>query len=906
MVVSCFMALLGIAPHYAHAEDYERQDLIIPSQSLEKALAELARKTNIQFVYLSDIQSDVRTSPLEGLYEPESALSHLLAGTGLTHEFVDSNTIIIRVASAESNFSNAENLNPAKARAAQRNLSVQQSTSSEQVAQAASERESASSLALEEIVVTARKREESLLEVPIAMTAITAANIESYNFSDFDEVQYITPGLTFTEAGNGIRNDRNTYAYIFRGINVGESGGGSSAATLFIDGAPSLFGRLTGFSNTERIEILKGPQTAYFGRNTFTGAINVVTKNPGNEWQSRISGEIAKFGSSDVDISVEGPLLSEKVSFRLSGRQLTKGGQYLDQSIGREIGGRQTKSIAGTLYATPTEQMNIKAFAEFVKFDDQLGPIFNYSTEFFNCNASGGAVNNWICGEVPDSDIAEQRIGAPALFDSIFLNGAAPFSLFEERLKSDGGLGAEQITAHALADYTFSNGMIFDSIVAYHDKKVQILYEASHDASKADPLYPCTGTCSRDFGQHAFQLENKQNDFSAEFRLSSDQEQRLRWTVGANYIDAEQIPGLTYGELLFITLRPFGTGGNYATAETLAAFGGVYYDLTDRLTINAEFRHQRDKVGRIPVDLSIGPGKPSTDPAKQLSNTFKANAPRLTIEYSPTDNTLIYGSWARGFRPGTFNANILVLPQEIIPELRAAGATVDVDEEKFDQFEIGIKGSGLDGRFQGTLVGYVGSLKGQQITQGFLFNRPDINFVSGVNVITNSGKTDVKGVELEGSIAVTDQFVLDGSFAWNHTKVVTDSCATCVRLGGTLDDSVGNKLQNVPEFTGHLTGTYTQALTSDLDGYLRTEYFYQGTRYATRQNLAESGAMHRVNFRVGIRDARYSLEAFLVNAFNDDTVDGLSLENFFPEIRPGVKVGLPEKRQWGVRATYVF
>lgn len=759
--------------------------------------------------------------------------------------------------------------------------------------------------ALEEIVVTARKREESLLEVPIAISAITADALEKYNFADFDDLQYVTPGLTFTESGNGIRNDRATFAYIFRGINVGASGGGSAAATLFIDGAPSLFGRLSGFSNTERVEVLKGPQTAYFGRNTFTGAINIVTKNPGNEWQARASTEVAKFGSSDVDLSFEGPLVEDKLSFRLAGRQYTKGGQYVDHSLGREIGGKQTKSLAATLYATPNERSKLKVFGEYAVFDDQLGPIFIYTNEFFNCRANGTGPNNWICGKIPDTDIAEARTGAPAVFDRIFLSAVQPFSLFKERLTEDAGLGSIQMTLHAIGDYEFASGITLNGIVAYHENKTQILYEGTHDAARANPFFPCgrAAGCARNFGQVAFQLESNPKDFSAELRLSSDQEARLRWTVGANYIDAKEIPGVTAGEITTTLIQSFGAG-TYATAETAAAFGGVYFDVTEQLTLNAEFRHQRDKVGRTPVDLAIGPGKPSANPALNLEDTFKANAPRVTVEFAPIDGVLVYGSWARGFRPGTFNPNILILHPSVVAELQAAGGRVTVDEEKLDQYELGVKGSAFDGKLQGSLVGYVGALKNQQINQGFFFNRPDINFVSSVTVITNTGKTDIKGIELEGSALLTERLVLDGSFAWNHTKVVRDSCATCVRLGGTLAGSVGKKLQNVPEYTGHLTGTYTQPVTDDIDGYLRTEYFYQGKRYATRQNLAWDGPMHRVNFRVGVRTDDYSVEAYILNAFNDDTVDGLSLENFFPQGLPGIKVGLPDKRQWGVRATY--
>jgi iron complex outermembrane receptor protein len=767
--------------------------------------------------------------------------------------------------------------------------------------------QTASGLAVEEIVVTARKREESILEVPLTITAFSARKIEEYNFRDFTDLQLATPGLTFNEAGNSIRADREGFSYDIRGLNVGGFGQAQSAAALFIDGVPNLFGRLSSFANVERIEVLKGPQTAYFGRNTFSGAINVVTRKPGNEWKGRVTAEGASYRSTDVTLSIEGPIVTDKLAFLLFGQRSDRGGQYKDNAIGGTLGGRKTSSASGTFYATPTDQLSVKVYGEYTEFDDETSLVYNFGgPEFWNCNAAGLAgPRNWICGQIPDTRIARQRIGAPAIFDQLFIDRAVrPSTLFDDLLVNHGGLGSRQTAIHAIVDYEFSNAISLSGSVARHENKFQTFYEATHDGSRG--FFRCTSPtgCLRPFGQADFLVEGIRKDFSAEARLTSAQDQRLRWTLGVNYVDGKDIPSFFPGALPNSPDYQFFGFGTYGRSQTYSAFGGLYFDLTEALTLGAEFRHQRDKITRIPVDSALGPGMPSRNPTLILKNTFKANAPRVTLDYDITPEWMVFASWARGFRPGSFNAEIPLLPALIQAELARAGVGAAVDQERLDQFELGAKGVALDNRLVMTVTTYYGRLNDQQVPQGFFFNVP--GFIRSVNTISNAGKTEIYGLEFEASATLSESLAVDGSFAWNATKILTDFCADCARLGAPLNASVGKRLENVPEFTAHIAGTYTYPLASTLDAFLRTEYFYTGNKFATRLNLERSGAAHRVNLRIGARTSDYSIEAFVTNVLDDDTVAGHSLQTDIPGFFPTIKIQLPERRQWGIRGTYNF
>ena len=185
----------------------------------------------------------------------------------------------------------------------------------------------AQQLALEEIVVTARKVEENLMEVPLAVTAFSAEQLESIDMAQLTDIQLFTPSFSFTDqAGQSGRNDRSSNALVFRGLYLNVNVGITAGGLLFIDGAPVVGGYSPSIVDTERVEILKGPQSAYFGRSTFVGAVNFVMKEPDNEFRGRVSADFAKFGSNEQHVMLEGPIVKDKLSVRVSGRHWKQGG----------------------------------------------------------------------------------------------------------------------------------------------------------------------------------------------------------------------------------------------------------------------------------------------------------------------------------------------------------------------------------------------------------------------------------------------------------------------------------------------------------------------------------------------------------------------------------------------------
>ena len=175
-----------------------------------------------------------------------------------------------------------------------------------------------------EIIVTARKREEALIDIPFAVSAFSDADLTTANLKNFVDLSQFTPGLTFQNATIN-RADRGTPNIIIRGLNLQSFSGSSDPALFFIDGAPVFGGEVGSFIDIVRVEVLRGPQSAYFGRNTFSGAINLITRDPGDEFGGSAGLEYGRFGTTDLQLSVEGPIMPGRLIFASPGGATRKG-----------------------------------------------------------------------------------------------------------------------------------------------------------------------------------------------------------------------------------------------------------------------------------------------------------------------------------------------------------------------------------------------------------------------------------------------------------------------------------------------------------------------------------------------------------------------------------------------------
>ena len=276
--------------------------------------------------------------------------------------------------------------------------------------------------ALEEVVVTARKRDESLLEIPVAITAFSAEQLDRGGFINLQDLSFQTAGLQFHKQGGQIPGRINT-AVRFRGMDTNQSAASQQIGTVFLDGVYVSQGVASiDFSNIERVEVIKGPQSATFGRSTFAGAVNYVTRTPGEEYEGRISADFSDYGGRDVSLSHEGRLF-EGMNYRVSARSYGTDGQYRSTSDGGRLGEEGTDTLSGVLYWEPSDNFSAKLRYMWSKDEDgpAAGMLMGTPVSWrgtgqadggTNCFSSGqtaflvgGVTSDYYCGALPSIDV---------------------------------------------------------------------------------------------------------------------------------------------------------------------------------------------------------------------------------------------------------------------------------------------------------------------------------------------------------------------------------------------------------------------------------------------------------------------------------------------------------------------
>ncbi|MEQ8735131.1 MAG: TonB-dependent receptor [Rhodospirillaceae bacterium] len=796
----------------------------------------------------------------------------------------------------------------------------------------------AQNLALEEIVVTARKVEENLMEVPLAITAFSAQDIESRNMKDLNDISAFTPSFSFSnQQGGSGRNDRSTNSLTFRGLFLGNNAGLSAGGQLFIDGAPVIGAQTPSISDVERIEVLKGPQSAYFGRSTFAGAINFVTRDPGDEFAGRINAEYSQFGSHDMALSLEGPIVEDKLAIRVGARSVHEGGYYTNfADPTQSFGERDTTSLSTSIVFTPSDNLKVKAFVQY--FENKDGPPAQAALKQESFNGIAGrdgtcrpstplpaditpgstAAQGYYCGTLPsvseiDPSLISGDYGINSVLRETLFNPNPNWLTFDPTFVEGYAHRRNAFQANVRADYDTNGGYTFSSLTAYHRDKSSNLIDLNYRDARdiANPFFVSEAvTPTRLPWRNTLLLSQaRSRDFSQELRITSPQDERLRWTAGVNYLWAHSPGGTVYGNLI---LGPFFTAAiTKQWAETPSVFGAVYYDIADDLTLSVEGRYQWDKISQQPI---IGTnGLPTTGVAAQkLKETYKSFSPRVSIDYKYAENSTAYALFSRGYRPGGFNAGLVTSTPETLAALRAVvpDAGIAYQEEQIDNYELGLKSTLLDGRARTTIaLYYMDWLNGQAQNSIPVVANGVANLI-GLTV--NNGAAKLKGIEFEGQFQATENLTLTAAFGLNDTEIESFNCSECNNAYGSFD-AVGNELPTVPKYTWALSGEYTDQLTSEFDWFTRVDYTHTGAKNTDFSNVAQTAKIDNVNARIGIRNDTMSLEAFVVNAFNHDEMihglQGTDVFNFITGPAPNareIRLSLPKPRSFGVRASYNF
>lgn len=738
---------------------------------------------------------------------------------------------------------------------------------------------------IEEVVVTARKTEERLQDVPIAISAFTSEALEETAARDVFDLTRLTPGFSF-ERVNRYGVQGGVSRPVIRGMSniLGEGN-----ASVFVDGILYSDSILAfPFDIVERIEVIKGPQAAVFGRATFSGAINLVTKRGTNEPEGKVSVRAAEFDDYEANLLLRGPVIQDRLFYMLHGRYYSFGGMYRNSLDGRDIGGEESYNFNGSLEYQSEGAFSAVLSAGLSQDDDDHAAITLQDRFHNNCYLN--VARQYYCGEVVEQ-------GGAAL-DIVGLEGTE-------------GVDRESLRASAQLIWDFddfsviSNSGLFNTETEYgYDSTYQGATAIAQTTVPNAPGYVRTAGDPVRTGTVMRNEVTDRTEWSTELRVNGGKEARVRWSGGVYYYQSRR-------DLEQRHFRPNPATGIVAATidsgesrvDNWAVFGSLGADLTENLEGTVELRYAEDEIGNL-----------KTSPNRVLiEQKFDTWSPRFTLSYRFAPEIMLYANVAKGNKPGVINAD-----PRFPPEIQFA------DEESSWNYEIGTKNTLLDGRLGLNVAVYYIDWDDQQLTTAFTFPPPGGGTMS---YITNAGKSRVRGLEVELNWALSDNFTAGLNYAYTDAQFVELFDPEALQLFGD-GDLEGYRLPGVPENQANVYGRYSFIPAAGYEGFLRADVSYTSKKYDQVFNLAHTGDATVVNLTAGLSTERWDVSLFVRNLTDERApssvtryVDQLNLNvpqivgNQPPELNnvPGTTTleraffyPLAAKRQIGVNVAFKF
>jgi len=738
---------------------------------------------------------------------------------------------------------------------------------------------------LEEIMVTAQKRAKTLQDVPIAVSAYTGETLSQSSTRDIRDLMQLVPALNTTQAAASFQTVVN-----IRGIGTsGFNPGLEPSVGIYVDGVyRSRTGSAIGdFVSVERVEVLRGPQSTLFGKNTSAGVISFVTKKPEYEFGGQVEATYGNYDQMVLKGTVTGPISEDKAAFRLSANFNKRDGFVTNVANGDDVNDRDRWAIRGQLLLEPSDDLSIRIIGDYSTMDEA-------------------------CCAAPFLENGPTRQVAALLGENLLTTDP-----FQREVSFNGEMLNSMDDAGISAEITYDMGSVeFTSITAYRDFQSDANFDA--DFMELDII--------KRNGE-----ETNVNTFTQEIRFQSTGDNTIDWLVGAFYsdqsLDAEDkvpygadmraffdivggfgsiIPGvsnLTGLELLTQSLAAGGLPiaalptGSIFTEETglvselfetksssYALFGQFDWHLSDRLTLTAGLRYtNEDKDAKATFDI-----RDDFSALNFLSLRDTSGAPDLTALINAATFGGLLGA---GFTPaqalGTIDALIdtpgynafapfaalqffrprndfdrsrsedkwtgnVILAYDLSEDLntyasfsrgykaggfdtsRAAATndpneinTFEFDPEVVDAWELGFKARLLEGRGRMNVALY-----SQKVSdfQSNLFNGLGFD-------LRNAGDIRIKGFEIDAQFALTEDFTWSFASAYSDAKYITFVNGPCrIDDPRTVCDLSGERLADAPKWTISSSANYNIELNENLSAFVRGDIFYRGKRNVAGDN----------------------------------------------------------------------
>ncbi|MFO1376121.1 MAG: TonB-dependent receptor [Steroidobacteraceae bacterium] len=756
---------------------------------------------------------------------------------------------------------------------------------------------------LEDVVVTARRQTESLISVPVAVTALSAGDINRYNAVDLKKIGQLAPQVMISEAGSG-----SGASFSIRGIGSSALDAGiQQTVAVNIDGVQVSRGRLVkiGFFDLQQIEVLKGPQALFFGKNSPAGVISMNSINPTGELQGYVRGGY-EFVAHEryVEGAVGGPLgesLRARIAIRgskmdgwIENTAAPRANPYApafplpgalgeDQPGNREVIGRATVvfdpgtafdanlKVSGGVFKTNTDSNAAQAFC--------APGIALPSANGINDTTGDCRLDRYRSSSDIPSGFLVDWPGAPG--------DGKTFSKLNTYLSSlTMNLKADDITFTSVTGYFYLRNRGFDE-------------------------FTYTGT-----GRIWAAVSERTKQFSQELRAVTDFDSAINLTLGG-YFEKGTLG--TGGGSMVAYLGPDPVTGRFISydlftksrSEASSLFGQLRWDVLENVEVAAGVRytHEKKKLLHARNDYVRAP-LPFLPPSIDLSGTYRDSnwSPEASATWHPTADSTLYAAYKTGYKSGGFSQ-----PGNI--PVGTTGAALEFQSESAKGFEVGYKAQFLDRRLRMDLTAYQYDYDDLQLSS---FNAATLSYS-----LRNAAKARTKGVEAAVDWRASPRLLLRAAAGYNRARYRSFTGAPCyagqTALQGCVaanpaaptvraQDLTGRPLTRAPDWSFNVGGNYDVPITGDLTLGLAADANYSDSYYAQENQNPESlqDSFWRLNASVRLASEAAGWEVALI---------GRNLTNTYymttsvdkPAGRPGeLGAGLQRPREIALQASYRF
>ncbi len=647
-------------------------------------------------------------------------------------------------------------------------------------------------MGIEEVVVTAQKRAESLQDIPLAISAFSGDQVREDGISTLEDIGSRTPGMVFAAFSAGQPE------IAIRGIGTKEDGAAASDSTVVsVDDVyiAARTAQVFDIFDLERVEVLRGPQGTLYGKNSIGGSINFVTSKPTEETEFRIRQTVGDYGRNDTGALLSGAL-SDNVFGKVSFSRRESDGYIKHVPTGDTWGEQETLAWRAQVRWLATENVEIQFSADGA--DDELGAS--------NREPVGGV------GRSGNGDSLDP------VAVNIALGGANdPHNSLAE---TEGSTDRDVEGYSVRVNWDLDN-MTLTSITAYRESQFDWIEDSEGlPPATSGPTGPADAGFFLDLNDSA--IEETQQ-ITQEFRLTSSGDSSIDWVVGLFYSLEDIERSETFAFTSFPSVQ---TSYQENESSSWALYGQSGFELTDTLSLTAGLRYSTEEKD-IAVSNDVNGAAALLQPFDEVeaSDDWSNVSGRLALDWAVAEDALAYASISTGFKSGGFTGSAST----------AERATTPFDSEKATSLEVGLKSQWWDNRLRLNVSAFYTDYEDLQVTRFFL----PAGGTFGEFITENAATATIDGIELEFTLLPLEQMEIGGSFAYLSTEFDEFNPTTANDDGAgnpTIPDYSGNKLRQAPRKTASFYGKYTWELGDSGSLYAKVNYRFQDESFYDPDN----------------------------------------------------------------------